>query len=165
MFFVVSISISAVIAFLVLFLGVIPLIIGSLGGWAALGRQYSFAGKFTGPIWRFQDMTLRKWCGYNGCVSIGANSEGIYLNTFFWPLHPPLFIPWQDLTAKRRDVKLLVLRIGVVDFVASRVPDVTITLRETVIERMAAARACSNQSPSMERASPERPFHSEAGVP
>jgi hypothetical protein len=131
----------ALVGFLTLFFVVISFAIGQIGGWAALGRKYRMSGRFDGPRWWFQDLQLRGWCNYSGCVSVGANSEGIYLNTILWLSHPPLFIPWTDLQATRREVNLLVIRIGLVDFVAERVPHVRITLRESVLKKIAAARA------------------------
>jgi hypothetical protein len=57
---------------------------------------------------------MRARINYRSCLTISADSQGIYLRTFFLfrPFHPPLFIPWTDLdyTDKRmwfmRGVKL-----------------------------------------------------------
>jgi hypothetical protein len=141
MFLALSVCGMSLLGFLVLFFVVIPFAIGQIGGWAALGREYRLSGKFNGPSWWFQDVTLRRWCNYSGCVSVGANSDGIYLNTIFWVCHPPLFIPWSELSATRRDVNFLGIRIGMVEFVAQRVPHIGITLRESVLKRIAAARS------------------------
>ena len=131
---------------LILFFVVVPVAIGQIGGWAALGREYRLAGRFDGPRWWFQDLALRRWCNYSGCVSIGANADGIYLNTVFWLCHPPLFIPWSELSATRRDVSFFGIRIGLVDFVTQRVPQVPITLRESVIKKIALARPTDSGS-------------------
>jgi hypothetical protein len=140
-----------VIAWLVLFLGVIPFVIGHVGGWAKLAAEYRLSGRFEGTRWWFQDITLRGWCGYNGCASVGASAEGLYLNTFFFVSHPPLFIPWTDLSVTRREVKFLGFRIGMVEFAAARVPDVRIALKESLLKKFAAAhgRALSSQPSAM----------------
>jgi hypothetical protein len=54
-------------------------------------------------------MAMPEWtdawlCGYNGCLTVGANSEGLYVATLsFFPLfHPPLFIPWAKFLLQGR---------------------------------------------------------------
>jgi hypothetical protein len=147
--------IGSAVWFFGMFLVIIPYAIGRLGGWAKLAPEYRFKGKFHGSMWRFQDITLRGWCSYSGCVTVGANAEGLYINTIFWVSHPPLFIPWSELSGKRRTVKLLWIPIRLVEFTTQRVPSVTITLRESLVQKIAAshptqipaARDDSEQSP------------------
>jgi hypothetical protein len=69
-------------------------------GWALLSRKFRFPSKFTGSKWRLQSGQMRWICGYRGCLTIGANSDGLYLATlpFFPLLHPPLFIPWNEIS-------------------------------------------------------------------
>lgn len=129
--------------FLVMFFVIIPFVIARIGGWAALAAEYRLSGKFAGKRWRFQDVTLRGWFGYNGGVSVGANAEGLYLNTIFFVSHPPLFIPWTDLSVARREVKFLGFRIGMVEFAAARVPDVHIAIKESLLQKIAEARAAA----------------------
>ena len=130
-----------VMLFLVMFFVIIPFVIARVGGWAALAAEYRLSGKFEGKRWRFQDVTLRGWFGYNGGVSVGANAEGLYLNTFFFVSHPPLFIPWTDLSVTCHEVKFLGFRVGMVEFAAARVPDVHIELKESLLKKIAATRA------------------------
>jgi hypothetical protein len=130
-----------IIGWFVCFFGVIPWVLGHVGGWAKLGAVYRLNGRFEGRRWWFQDVMLRGWCGYNGCVSVGANADGLYLNTIFVVSHPPLFVPWSDLSVSKREVKLLGFRTGMVEFTAARVPTIRIALRESVLKRIAAAHA------------------------
>ncbi len=125
--------------FLVLFFVVIPFVIARVGGWAALAAEYRLVGQFEGKRWRFQDVTLRGWFGYSGGVAVGVNAEGLYLNTIFIVSHPPLFIPWVDLSVARREVKFLGFRIGMVEFAAARVPNVRIALKESLLNTIAKA--------------------------
>lgn len=125
--------------FVVLFFFVIPFVIARVGGWAALAAEYRLNGQFEGTRWWFQELTLRGWCGYNGGVSVGANADGLYLNTIFWVSHPPLFIPWVELSVARREVKFLGFRVGQVEFATRRVPSVHIALRESLLKKIAAA--------------------------
>jgi hypothetical protein len=139
-----------VLLFLVMFFVIIPFVIARIGGWAKLASEYRLSGKFEGKRWWFQDVTLRGWFGYNGCVSVGANGDGLYLNTIFFVSHSPLFIPWADLSVKRREVTFLGFRLGMVEFAAARVPDVHIALKESVLQKIAAARssALPSQTPT-----------------
>jgi len=73
-------------------------------GWRLLARQFSLRARFNGSLWRAQSGQMRWLCGYRGCLTVGANSEGLYLATFpFFPLfHPPLFIPWGEVSVARK---------------------------------------------------------------
>ena len=55
--------------------------------------------EFTGERWRFQSGRMRWGCGYNNCLTLGANAEGLYMAVIL-PWHPPLFIPWIEITAR-----------------------------------------------------------------
>lgn len=157
---IVVLSLTGTIALLlILFMVVIPLAIGLAGGWAALAKEYRLRGRFDGPRWWFQDITLRGWCNYSGCNSVGANADGLYLNTVLWLLHPPLYIPWSELSVARREVKFLGLRTGMIEFETQRVPGVHIALREAVVQKIAAARTagaadCTADAP-LSQVSPE----------
>ena len=136
--------VGLVLLWCVFFLGAIPFVLGRVGGWTRLGVEYRLNGRFEGTRWRFQDVTLRGWCGYNGRVSVGANAEGLHLNTIFIISHPPLFIPWADLSVALREVKFLGFRVGRVEFAAARVPTVRIALKESLLKKIALARATAS---------------------
>ncbi len=88
-----------------------------LGGWASLARNYSYPDKFSGDRWRFQSAQMRWFMGYNNCLTIGANAEGLYLSILF-PFrfaHPPLFIPWREISVIPRKIlwiRFVELRLG-----------------------------------------------------
>ena len=75
------------------------LVVSWWSGWAVLARQFRLRSRFTGSRWRGQSGLMRWLCGYGNCLTVGANSEGLYLATLpFFPLfHPPLFIPWNEV--------------------------------------------------------------------
>jgi hypothetical protein len=76
-------------------------LIAAVGGWRDLARVYraempmEFARR-----WRFRGCTMRFGTHYNGCLTIGASAMGLHLSLWsvFRPGHPPLFIPWSDIT-------------------------------------------------------------------
>ena len=75
-------------------------------GWAGLARHFRLRGKFIGSQWRWQSGQMRWLCGIRGCLTVGADSEGLYLSTLpFFPLfHPPLFIPWRYISLARKSL-------------------------------------------------------------
>ena len=74
---------------------------GLLSGWWALAREYRHRGHFDGTRRRFRSVRLG-WSNYGGAVTVGTNAEGLYLALFplLRPGHPPLFVPWADVTAE-----------------------------------------------------------------
>jgi hypothetical protein len=88
---------------------------------------------------------------------VGANADGLYLNTIFFVSHPPLFIPWNDLSVSRREVKFLGFRVGMVEFTTARVPGVRIALKESVLKKIAAARASALSTETQAGAEPVSP--------
>jgi hypothetical protein len=80
-----------------------------------MAAHYHNAGGFTGKVWRFQTITTRRGMGYKGSANVGADSKGLYLSLFFLFRfgHPPLFVPWRDITITEKQIfksKVLELR-------------------------------------------------------
>jgi hypothetical protein len=75
-------------------------LLGVASGWAKLGRRYPAMGRFEGTRYRFRAASLRYGMHYNGCVTVGANADGIYLSVIFLfrAGHPPVFVPWADVS-------------------------------------------------------------------
>jgi len=81
-------------------------IISRLTGWARMAAHYHKAGGFTGKVWRFQTITTRRGMGYRGSTNVGADSRGLHLSLFFLFRfgHPPLFVPWRDITITEKQI-------------------------------------------------------------
>lgn len=73
-------------------------IIGYTSGWWSLARSYRHNGHFDGKCRRFRNVRMNS--GNYGTMTVGADARGLYLAAFFLfrPGHPPLFIPWADVT-------------------------------------------------------------------
>jgi len=73
-------------------------VVSRLCGWHALGKHYRAENRFHGKHHRFSSVKMGSG-NYSGCVTLGANSDGLYLAVMFLFRigHPPLFIPWADL--------------------------------------------------------------------
>ena len=86
----------------VLWIGVMHLA-AWIGGWSRLADAYQFRGPFDGYRKRFVSGELTGYlpCNYGGCLTLGANPLGLYVAVVppLRPGHPPLFIPWSDITA------------------------------------------------------------------
>jgi len=76
------------------------------GGWRRLAEAYPSDEEVDGMMWRFQSAMLGFGANYGGCLTITANDDGLRIATlpFFPPFHPPLFIPWQDISFSRSRV-------------------------------------------------------------
>jgi len=82
------------------------LIISRLTGWARMAAHYPNVGGFSGKLWRFQTITTRRGMGYKGSTTVGADSRGLYLSLLFIFRfgHPPLFVPWRDITITEKQI-------------------------------------------------------------
>ncbi len=70
-----------------------------LSGWSDLAARYRTDVPFEGEKWRFQSAQTRYMSRYNGCLTFGANLQGVYVAPllFFRVAHPALLIPWHEL--------------------------------------------------------------------
>ncbi len=76
-----------------------------LSGWFELSRRFHTRADFAGPQWRLRTGRGRFLTRYRHVLTIGCNSEGLYLAILFLfrPGHPPLFIPWNEISVHRVD--------------------------------------------------------------
>lgn len=99
-----------------------------LTGWRVLARHYVVHGPFRGREHRFQRLQMG-WGNYGGCVTIGTNSDGLYLAVMlpFRPGHPPLFVPWGEVASAEFESKWygswLELRFSAAPRVRVRLPE------------------------------------------
>jgi len=113
---------------------VVGIMVSFLSGWAELARTYRLAGAFTGNRWRLQSGRMRLLMGYNNCLTVGANQQGLHLAMFF-PFragHPPLFIPWCDISIRKG--KSLWLKWS--EFQFRQAPSVWVRLNERLSKRI-----------------------------
>ena len=113
------------------------LLVARIGGWSLLAEIYRSSEPFEGSKWRFQSAQMRWWMNYNNCLTVGTNSRGLYLATFllFRPGHPPLFVPWTDVSVNRRPGILFTYW----DFRFRRAPDLSFRINDRLKERIAGA--------------------------
>lgn len=79
-------------------------LIALMSGWHKLARRFECEQGFEGERWRFQSAGMRWLTAYRGILTLGANQSGLYLAVlvFFRMGHPPLFVPWSEITVSER---------------------------------------------------------------
>jgi hypothetical protein len=79
--------------------GLLMWVLSHLSGWALLARRFRANGNFSGESWGWQSGRFRGWCGYNHCLSVGADPTSLHLvvQKPFGFFHPPLLIPWVEI--------------------------------------------------------------------
>lgn len=84
----------------------ISFLISYVGGWHSLAQQFRNDGPVYGERYRWQAAGMRWTARYNGCLTISADIHGLNLSTniLFRIAHPPLFIPWSEITLTRKRV-------------------------------------------------------------
>ena len=102
-------------------------ILAYIGGWSRLAQYYQTQSTFEGERWNFKSGRMGV-TNYSGCLTIGVNDRGLYLAVFpiFRVGHPPLFIPWYDITTSKSRKFL----VSYLDFTFARMPSVTFSVAE-----------------------------------
>lgn len=80
----------------------IVLLLSRLSGWHRLSERYRAHAPFAGETQSGCHGMLGR-VSYRGTLTLGANDMGLYLAVMkiFATGHPPLFIPWTDIRARR----------------------------------------------------------------
>lgn len=115
----------------------ISFLISLIGGWHELARVYAAEQPFEGEGWSMQDAGLRFFTSYHNVLKIGANADGFYMAVFplFRVGHPPLFIPWRDISIQ----KAKSFWVPVYKFEFRQVPSVPLRLREKLGKKVQSA--------------------------
>jgi hypothetical protein len=93
----------------------------------AAGKTLSPAGNFTGQKWNMQSARMRWFSQYNNALTVGADVAGLFMVPFllFRAWHPPLFVPWSEITGVRETrflfVRFVEMRLGRVEEIPFRI--------------------------------------------
>jgi hypothetical protein len=124
--------------FVSLWLG-ISYILSAAGGWRRLARRFRTDSAFSGEEWSFQSANMRFRINYNGCLTVGSNTAGLFIKPMFlfraW--HPPLFVAWTEIT--RFQKKLMFW--DVVEFRLGSEEQIPFTVRVNLAQKIRAAAA------------------------
>ena len=127
-----------------------------IGGWHVLAKRFQYDREFDGEQWRFCSGWMRWRTKYGGVLVLGANRDGLYMRTLSLLRigHPPLLIPWSEITVGGSS-GLLLKRT---EFVLGREEQIPLRVFERVGERILAAR------PSTSTDDVVREFYSRPGL-
>jgi hypothetical protein len=110
------------------------------GGWSALAAKYKNEMPFAGPMIKpfFGGRVNSKAYGQ---LKLGVGSEGLHIDLsrpFGYPWHPPLLIPWREISSRTND---LFLGIAFAELTFSQVPDVVVSISPSAWRRVESAAA------------------------
>jgi len=105
-----------------------------VGGWGRLAKQYREVEKTEGEKFRFQNAMLN-YARYRSGVTFVVNRRGLGLSMpiFMRMGHPPLFIPWNEITVKDVEKKFFG---QCYEITASRCPDVSLKIETHLARRI-----------------------------
>jgi hypothetical protein len=133
----------AIVAFFALVLAVIA----KLGGWQKLAEAYPAQTMQRGTPISMQSVNLRRWAGYNNCVTFSANDAGMWMQVM-WPFsfrHPPLFFPWSEVEVAEENLFGLI-RMVRLQMLAT--PNVPVRISKKLARRLRAAAGKSWPGPN-----------------
>ena len=116
----------------------VAFLISRVGGWSRLAESYRTDQPFSGQLIRFQAAQLHRSTNYNGCLNFGGDPAGLYMApmALFRAFHPPLLIPWEEITA--RPITLLKFW-NFVELRFQRAPDVPVKIKQALAEKLVQA--------------------------
>jgi hypothetical protein len=82
-----------------------------IGGWNRLALLYPAQRPMPQPRKWMGYGIFRGWIGYNGCMMVSTDMQGLYLSVmpFILPIfHKPIFIPWAEICEIKEGRRLLV---------------------------------------------------------
>lgn len=123
--------------FPVLFVGMwllVSFLLAAIGGWRELAAQYLAKSPFSGTRFHFRSAQLGGYVNYGGCLTLAAGPDGLYLAVlpFFRVGHPPLLIPWSDITAREARSWLF----AAIDLQFARVPGASVRLSRRLAQAL-----------------------------
>jgi hypothetical protein len=133
----IALIVLAAVAGFPAFFCLILLLLSKLGGWSALAERYRTDRPFQGSLWRFQFGFLGS-VRYNGALTVGSGMEGLYLAVLFFlrPFHPPLLIPWGEVSLGRRKKTIF---MELVEFRLGPEPVASLWVYDSLAQRIASA--------------------------
>jgi len=100
--------------------------VSHIGGWPKLNRCYPAQEQPGNATFYTVSAGLRWGASYRSCLIVGSTFQGIYVRLMFIfrPFHPPLFIPWSDITTSEEKQFF----IPVIRFRFTKTPDVPMVI-------------------------------------
>lgn len=117
------------------------LIVSRMSGWHKLAQRFALQGDFPSRCWRWRSATARYGSHYNNCLRVAADPAGLYMAMpwLFRIGHPPLFIPWSEISISH--TKVLLWKMTRFEF--GRENPISFSFREDFAEQIRAAAGSS----------------------
>jgi hypothetical protein len=112
--------------------------IAFMGGWRQLAKHYRANNPFLGKKFYFQSASMKGMTNYNKVLTIGVNREGLFISALFiFRLgHPPLLIPWPEITFKEKEGNFY----DRCELRFARSPDIPFTISKKLREKISISR-------------------------
>ena len=129
--------IALFIPIFILFWMGISFLLSLLSGWRTLAEYYPSQTTRTPQCWSFQQAYLRGFIRYQGALIFCADQDGLYIRPIwlFRVGHPPLFIPWYDVSGTPKRHFLL----NMVDLRFRRADTISFYIHAYLADRLAAS--------------------------
>ncbi len=116
----------------------LPYLIAFLGGWRKLAVHYRWNGEPVAKQWFRWRSASMNFTHYGSSLNIGTSERGLFLKPILIAAigHPPLFIPWQDITVT--ETKRVFIPVTELSFLKE--PRVKVTLTRGLASRVLACR-------------------------
>ena len=113
-------------------------LVAIVSGWRRLSEAYPARLPFTGKHWWFQSAEMGRRSRYGGTLIVGANHEGMHLSVLlpFRVAHPPLFIPWSDITMREQKSRFSSTRM---ELAFQKVPGVPMKISAALARKLQEA--------------------------
>jgi len=120
----------------------IVFLIAALSGWMDLAERFRLTSTFTGPTWGFQSARMRWTSHYGSCLGVGADATGLMLSVLFLfrPGHPPLFVPWSEISVAKRQNFWFIRRVRLL---LGREEQIPLVISGSLADRIQAAAGAS----------------------
>jgi len=94
------------------------------------------------------------WANYGGVLTIGADKSGLFMVPFFVfrAGHPPLLIPWTEITATRKTRRFFFVFLDFVELRLGRLEGIPLTISDKLAAKLELAAGASWPSSSFEAA-------------
>ena len=108
--------------------------IGRMSGWSNLAEHYRTSDAFQGETWAFQSARMRYMSNFNGCLTFGADAQGMYAAGWapFRLAAPPILVPWGELSVQPKKLWLM----SGYELRFQQAPDVYMWVRQSLGEKL-----------------------------
>ena len=131
---------NTLVVFCILLL-VVLYFLSRVTGWHELAKYYParnpYQGKWIGHDLDEVEVRFSSSTGVNS-IRLGADAQGLYISMWigYRPFHPPLFIPWSDVTAVRIKEVPWIRKPNLVKYIFAMDPDVPVYVGKDIAEEI-----------------------------